>query len=348
MAQLRNKTLKKVLKKLDIEIEKYKDENPWKDKRDWRSYEDELYNRILQAIYGYELFIDKAINILNYDEKNTIGRPPSLTLKQKCILLLLKQLIGKSNREMALLTLVFSALTKVNISYKTIERLYSDDKVSSVFNILHKEILNYKIDNFKIDLCGDGTGYSLTISRHYASEAIKLKNKLKEVEGQHTKEIKKKKQAFVYSFQLLDLKSRKYISYGTSFKSEQKAYFKAIKMAEKLGITIDSIRLDKYYSKQMYVKYLADKNKGIKFYLIPQKNATIKGCLSWKIMLTNFVYKTQNYLSEYFKRNQSESAFSEDKRRFGWKIQQKRIDRIDMAIFTKVIWHNLFWIGKKV
>jgi len=348
MTQLRNKTLKKVLKKLDEEIKTYKDENPWKDKRDWRTYEDELYNRILQAIYGYEFFIDKAIKILDYNEKNTLGRPPSLTLKQKCTLLLLKQLIGKSNREMALLTLVFSALTKVNVSYKSIERLYSDDKVSLVFNILHKEILNYKLDNSKIDLCGDGTGYSLTISRHYASEAMKLKNKLKEAKGQHSKKTKKKKQAFVYSFQLFDLKSRKYISYGTSFKSEQKAYFKAIKMAEELEIKIASIRLDKYYSKQVYVKYLSDRYKGIKFYLIPQKNATIKGCSRWKGMLKSFIYRTHDYFREYYKRNQSESAFSEDKRRFGWKIQQKRIDRIDMAIFTKVIWHNLFWIGKKV
>lgn len=347
MTQLRNKSLKNVLKKLDIEIEKYKEENPWEDKRDWKTYEDELYNRILQAISGYEVFIDKAIKTLNINDDYVFGRPPSLMIKQKCILLLLKQLIGKSNREMALLTLVFSALTNVHISYKTIERLYSDDKVALVFKQLHNELLDYKIDKSRIELCGDGTGYSLTISRHYASEAQKLKNKLKDVKGQSSKKSKKKKQVFVYSFQLLDLKTRMYISYGTSFKSEQKAYFQAIKMAEKLGITIHSIRLDKYYSKQIYVKYLAERNKGIKFYLIPQKNATIKGCLNWKEMLNNFVYKTQNYLSEYFKRNQSESAFSEDKRRFGWKVLQKKIERIDLAIFTKVIWHNLFWIGKQ-
>lgn len=347
MTQLRNKTLKKVLKKLDLEIETYKENNPWKDKRDWRTYEDELYTRTLQAIYGYEAFIDRAIKTLNITDEYVFGRPPILKTKQKCILLLLKKLIGKSNREMALLTLIFSALTNVHISYKTIERLYSDDKVALVFNQLHKEILDHKIDKSKIDLCGDGTGYSLTITRHYASEAQKLKNKLKDAKGQCSTKSKKKKQVFVYSFQLLDLKTRMYISYGTSFKSEQKAYFKAIKMAEKLRITIHSIRLDKYYSKQTYVKYLADKNKGIKFYLIPQKNATIKGCLNWKGMLNNFVDKIQNYLSEYFKRNQSESAFSEDKRRFGWKILQKKIDRIDLAIFTKVIWHNLFWIGRR-
>lgn len=146
MVQLRNKSLKKVLKKLDIEIEKYKEDNPWEDKRDWKTYEEELYNRILQAIYGYEIFIDRAIKTLNINDEYVFGRPPTLKTKQKCILLLLKQLIGKSNREMALLTLVFSALNNLHISYKTIERLYSDNKVALVFKQLHNEILIYKID----------------------------------------------------------------------------------------------------------------------------------------------------------------------------------------------------------
>lgn len=119
-----------------------------------------------------------------------------------------------------------------------------------------------------------------------------------------------------------------YISYGTSFKSEQKAYFKAIKMAEKLGIAIHSIRLDKYYSKQIYVKYLADKNKGIKFYLIPQKNSTIKGCLNWKEMLTNFVYNTQFYLSEYFNRNQSERLFLKTKEDLVGKSYKKELTEL--------------------
>ncbi len=230
------------------------------------------------------LLLRGVIKTLNINDEYVFDRPPSLTIKQRCVLLLLKQLIEKNNRKMALLTLVFSALTNIHISYKTIERLYSDEKIALIFNQLHNEFLSYKIDKSKIDLCEDGTGYSLTISRYYASKIQKLKNKLKDIDGQHSKKSKKKKQVFVYSFQLLDIKIRIYINYETSFKNEQKAYFKAIKMAEKLNIKINSIKLDKYYSKQISVKYLADKNKRIKFYLIPQKNAKIKECLNWKRM----------------------------------------------------------------
>ncbi|MFH1052780.1 MAG: ISNCY family transposase, partial [Candidatus Woesearchaeota archaeon] len=39
------------------------------------------------------------------------------------------------------------------------------------------------------------------------------------------------------------------------------------------------------------------------------------------------------------------SGFSEDKKRTGWKIFQKRADRIDTANAGICIWHNLFWYG---
>ncbi|MCG2717836.1 MAG: ISNCY family transposase, partial [Nanoarchaeota archaeon] len=38
-------------------------------------------------------------------------------------------------------------------------------------------------------------------------------------------------------------------------------------------------------------------------------------------------------------------GFSEDKRRLGWKLAQKREDRIDTAIFCNQLWHNLFWLN---
>lgn len=144
----------------------------------------------------------------------------------------------------------------------------------------------------------------------------------------------------------MDVKTRLYIAYGTSFKSEQKAYEKAIDMAHNLGINISDIRLDKYYSKQSFVKKLSLIFEGIKFYLIPKSNATIKGCKNWKNMITVFTSNVQNYLAEYYLRNNSESGFSEDKRRFGWKILQKLPDRVDMVVFVKQIWHNFLWIGK--
>ena len=51
------------------------------------------------------------------------------------------------------------------------------------------------------------------------------------------------------------------------------------------------------------------------------------------------------YFHEYYKRENSESGFSVDKRMTGWKIWQKRNDRIDTAVNCIAAIHNLFRMG---
>lgn len=320
-------------------IEHYKEETEEK-KRDWKTYEQRLAGRMKTAIRELEPIINEAISSLHIHKSETRGRTSKLTLKQKVILLLLKKLFSKSNREMEAMIALFSLLSDIDVSYKTIERLYSDEEVILVLYNIHILILQRK--NIKnVDCSGDGTGYSLTIKKHYATEAQKLKEKLKT----NPKRAKNKKQVLVYSFKLMDIKDRIYIAYGTSLKSEREAYDNAIKMAKELGINIKKIRLDKYYSAQLYVKELTTYFAGIETLMIPKKDATIKGPWNWKYMLYNFVTDPIGFLADYFARNQSESGFSEDKRRFGWKIMQRREDRIDTADFCIMIWHNLFWLG---
>jgi len=91
---------------------------------------------------------------------------------------------------MASMLVMFSILTNVDVSYKTIERLYSDEEVLMALHNLHVLILKKKGVN-NVDACGDGTGYALTISRHYASTAQKEKDAAKEnPDGNNTTEPK--------------------------------------------------------------------------------------------------------------------------------------------------------------
>jgi transposase len=64
--------------------------------------------------------------------------------------------------------------------------------------------------------------------------------------------------------------------------------------------------------------------------------------LYWNERLTEFVENTFEYLREYYKRNNSEGGFSTDKKLFGWRVAQKREDRIDTVLFCKTILRNLF------
>ncbi|MFZ2412002.1 MAG: ISNCY family transposase [Candidatus Methanoperedens sp.] len=321
---IRSQDIRDRLKDIDdYLLNKYKDSKKT-EKRDWRTYEQQLMKRIKGAIRNLEPLINEATNI---EIHRGPGRLPDLDLKQSLTILLTKELIGKSNRSMASMLDLFSLLSGIDVNYKKVERLYSNYDVSLAIHNLHILILKKKGIK-KIHACGDGTGYSLSIKKHYASETKIRKDKAKEYSG--TK-------AFVYSFKLMDLESKMYVASGMSLKSEKEAFDRAMDMLKHIDVEIRSVRLDKYYSFPSYV----DRFGKAKVYVIPRKNATLRGSWKWKDTMKEFVKDTLPYLGQYFLRNNSESGFSADKRRFGWKVGQKRNDRISTALTCTDVWHNL-------
>ncbi len=323
---------------------KYALEHPEKE-RDWRTYEQEFAQRIKIAMKDLDPLIDEAISTIKIIHGP--GHPHSLTLDQRVKLLLIKQLVGESNRMFANMLAIFSMLSGIDVSYKTIERLYSDDETLIAIHNLHVLILKKKgVKNS--DATGDGTGYSLTVKKNYESYAQKLKDLAKEnpENGREKDETKKsevhKKRLFAYSFALMDLDSRLYIAFGSSMKSERKAYDRAMKLLSSMGIEMDSIRLDRYYSSPSYMDELGN----TKVFVIPKKNATLNGSQKWKSTMKEFVEDTMKYLEQYHKRSNSESGFAADKKMLGWNIAQKRDDRIDNALFCTGVWHNLFNMGR--
>ena len=302
-------------------------------KRDWRTYEQQLAFRIKTAVRRLEPLIEEATSTIKVHREK--GRKPILSLKQKVILLLLQRLFARSNRNMSAMVDIFSLLSGVDASYKTVERLYSDPEVEMAIHNLHVLILRKKGVK-EVDASGDGTGYSLTVKKHYASEVEKKKDEAKESSS------KLKGKSFTYSFKLLDLNSKMYIAFGMSMKSEKQAFNQAKEMLNKinsgLNINLNSIRLDKYYSNS---KTVSTFDENTKVYVIPKKKTTIKGSKKWKNTLRNFLKDTPKYLEQYYQREHSEAHFSADKKWFGWKVGQKRTDRIQTALTTINVWHNL-------
>ncbi|MBU4283987.1 MAG: ISNCY family transposase [Nanoarchaeota archaeon] len=331
---LTNKQLSFRIKELDdYLLEKYRKaakKEAKKKKKDYAKYERDYMRRIKTVIRELDPMIKEATNIKIHRGR---GKPPKLTLEQRMRIFLIKQLIDKSNRNMAYMLDLFCLVMGIDISYKTIERLYSNEDLKLALYNLHILLLQKK-EVRDVDCGGDATGYGLVIRKHYASYVQKLKDKAKKQDG------RKKKKHFAYKFTLIDLRTKMYICYGSSLKSEKRAYKKAMKMLEELKIKVKSIRLDKYYSFPSYVKYF----KGIKMFIIPRKNAKLGHGEDWLKVMNNFVNDTWEYLKEYYKRNLSENGFGVDKKMFGSKIRQKREDRIDTAIFAKVLWHNLIYL----
>ncbi|MDI6738711.1 MAG: ISNCY family transposase [Nanoarchaeota archaeon] len=330
---LKTKDIREKVKDIeDFLLDQYKATHPEKE-RSWRTYEEQLNFRIKYAMRSLEPLVDEAVGAIT--TVRTTGRLPQLTIKQKVMMLLTKSLVDKSNRNMAGMLMMFSLLSEIDVSYKSIERLYSDPEVEMAIHNLHILILKKKGVEVA-NACGDGTGYSLTVKTNYASETQKRKDKAKENAPQQ-------KKAFAFSFRMMDLDSQLYIGWGMSMHSEKEAFDRAMQMIFGIGIEFDSVRLDRYYSAPVYVDRF---ERGTKVYIFPKKNATVKGSWAWKERMGEFVDYTIPYLENYYKRNLSEAGFSSDKRNFGWEVRQKREERIDMALNCTGAWHNLFNLGR--
>ena len=136
------KDIREKLKDIDeFLLEEYKKNHP-EGKRNWRTYEEQYALRIKEAMQQLKPLVDEAVDTITICKGP--GAPHVLTLKQRVLLLLLQRLFGESNRMMASMLAIFSVLSDIEVSYKTIERLYSDEEVEMVLHNLHILILKKK------------------------------------------------------------------------------------------------------------------------------------------------------------------------------------------------------------
>lgn len=121
--------------------------------------------------------VNEAVSVISIVPR--AGRPHSLSLEQRLNLLLIKQLVGESIRMFLNMLMIFSMISGIGVSYKTIERLYSDDEVIIAIENIYVLILK-KEEVTSSRATGDCTGYSLRVKKNYESYAQKLKDLAKD------------------------------------------------------------------------------------------------------------------------------------------------------------------------
>ncbi|MBE3116026.1 ISNCY family transposase [Candidatus Bathyarchaeota archaeon] len=343
--KLTNKQFDEFNLEINAIIDLYKQEFSQQIPTNWQTYEKTWKNRLKTALQQIQKVIDHAAAAIEIAGK-PLGRPPNTSHKQKTLLLFTKDLVQFSGRKMADMLPMFTTLDGVDLCYKTIQRAYSNPVIKMTIHNMF--IILVKSKGIKqADLTGDGTGYSLTITKHYRSVREKAGDAAKSNEAPAkaapkpvTKEEKKK--LFTYAFALMDLKSHMYVGYGASLKSERAAFDAAMALMHECNVEPKSVRLDQYYAGQSTAELFGAQTS---LYVIPKSNATIRGCYAWKDMIRDFMYYPFLFLKEYFRREHSESGFSADKRFNGWKIWERRDERIQTATMCKGVWHNLIWLG---
>lgn len=245
------------------------------------------------------------------------GRPKELGAVQRTMLFLFVRIMNKSNRDVEELLELLEPLFGFKVSYKTVERLYSDDEVRLVLHNLFVLLLEESVSG---SFAGDGTGYSMTITKHYRSDP------------------KKRGKDYRYVFRIIDLRTGMYVGFGYSSKSEMEAFHQAMGMLGRMGIEMEEISLDKYYSSRRVLRLFGERTS---VYIIPRKNISKLG-FEWASVIKRIAEDPVEFLKKYFMRNLSEAATSADKRRFGWTVRQRREDRIEMAMFSTALLHNVF------
>lgn len=273
--------------------------------------------RIKQRLRDLPHYVDQAATCVHV-MKPRVGCPKKLDVARRTMLFLFTRLMNKSNRDVEELLVLFEPLFGFQVSYKSIERLYSDPEVCIVLHNLF--ILLLQDEGVSGDYAGDGTGYTLTVTRHYRTETAKY--------GLD----------FLYVFRIIDVDTGLYVAYGYSNTSEMDAFYKAMSMLRQSGLPIDSMALDKYYSARKVVLLFGEETT---LYLLPKKNIARIG-VEWSRILRRAVEDPYLFLKGYYLRNLCESGFSADKRRFGGLIRQKREDRRETAMFSTTFLHNLF------
>jgi transposase len=274
--------------------------------------------QVKERLHRLPQYIHQAVETINREEQK-MGRPPKLDLEKKVNLFILVRFLNKSNRNAEESLQYFQPLFGVDVSYKYIERLYSDPEVKLALHNMF--ILLLKEEGTSGNYAGDGTGYSVSVESHYRTDPRKFGKK------------------FVHFFSLIDLATGMYVACGTSRLSEWDAFSKAVTMLKHIGATVKSIRLDKYFSTRRVIRMF---DRTVSLFLVPKKNIVKIG--AWAPILMRMAASPIDFLSEYFHRNLCESGFSADKGRFGRSIKQKRTDRQETALFSNAFLHNLYAI----
>lgn len=319
---LTNKQLQKTLGELDWIKAFYKEHFAVKKKPFPSGYDEKLRSELRAVMERINTDVDKAAEPLVVSDKG-----PGAPAKDRILLtklLLIQVLFEFTNREMECFSLIFLLKGVDYYSYKSIERAYEDPIVAM---ILHNLFVLSAGEPRKVNGSGDGTGIALSVTKYYRKE--------REEDLKEEKETSKRK-GFLFSVALLDLDTNLYIGYAAGFKCEQKLFDEALSIAKKAGFDFQSMTLDKLYS---YQSIFSKFSKTTTVFVLPKKNATIRGPKEWKELLKRLITDPFGFLRQHYRREKSEANFSRDKRRFGI-IRQRIPERQITTALTRAILHN--------
>jgi transposase len=267
------------------------------------------HNYNLSKINEYKIFnfIRETVNKIEYSQKINVGRPsvnPKILVKS----ILVAEAMKIPERQAEGFLKMFGSFFGIheNIEDRVLGKAYDSPIVAKILYEIFLQ--NRSSDGI---LQGDGTGLERSRKENYESE--------------------KEKKAGQYMVSVVD--SREIVqAFDISGTQECKIMHELIKVVDG-----KSLRLDAGFNDRELVKEIAQ--LGMTPFVFPKCNNNINGDPYWQKMMLSFYFDVVEWLTEYHKRNHTESFHSSFKRTFGILTKLKLTAKF-VQICARIIIHN--------
>ncbi|KXB01989.1 hypothetical protein AKJ45_03790 [candidate division MSBL1 archaeon SCGC-AAA261F19] len=314
------------LKNDEIEYVSKDEENPI----DWSKYDEAQINEIKDMLLSIRDVVDGAVRELGLDEGKKVGRGrPPYPAGDLAKAVLLQQYFEVPNRAAVGFVDLFKEKLGIEqtFSYKTLERAYDDPHVAMILREVFKmtqEPAGEKEHNF----APDGTGIPATLKVNWARDSEDGENQYK-------------------FLKMVAMMGTNYhpisaVEFPDNPAAHESPYFEPLLEETAANYSsIEGVSADAAYLSRDNCNLVEFAGGTPRFY--PKEGIILKrrGSWAWTEMLLDFIDDPQQWLRDYHKRSNAESAFSAFKRKFLAPLRKCLHLRRKAEAFSRVIDYNL-------
>ena len=301
-----------------------------KKRMDWSSYDTAQCTEIADMLDLIRDLVDAAdqrVRARKTPEKPSPGRPP-VEAADVAKVMMAQSYLGLSNRGAEGMLILFwrNLGIKRAFSYKTIERGYDKEAVNEILDEV-MDLSNEPIEGKETTFSIDGSGTPTNVRQNYSDDRKRQNGKSKKAKNDA---FPKGDRDYVYAVAVIGTRYKIFSSYQNTSRhdiSELAFVDKAVAETKVLHPEMDMLCGDGYFANRNVCKTLQD--HGVTPRLLPRRNATTKrkGVFSWTQMVMELMKDPQQWLSEYYKREASETGFSMLKLRNPGPLKKRLIPR---------------------
>lgn len=294
---------------------------------DWTRYTEAQVDEIYDYLVLVKNMADEAERRMGHlaDTAGKVGRPPKSAF-DKAKAILIQQYFEVSNRVAAGLIKILNVGIKTDLTYKDIERAYSNPHVLAIMCTIF-DMCNEPVRDRETRFSIDGSGLPNSIKQNYANE----------------KRDSNKVASYDMFIGMIGVRYKLFSAFDIVNGNDNECPYliPLLKETSQKYDRIDAVSADSAYISRANCSYIA--SLGAKPRIFPKENVSMKarGSIPWRLMFMEFVHHTQKWLEEFHLRSISETGNGVLKGRFTRPLLKRSNDRRIAEGCFKVTTYNV-------